>query len=305
MNWTKKGLIYAPGGELWWARRYAHLPTAHALDGETLRIYFASLDEQRYGRIGYVDVDARDPSVIRSVAREPVLDLGEPGCFDDSGVNPACVVEVSGAVYLYYIGWQRTERVPYMLFAGVARSEDGTRFERVSRTPVLDRTTDEPFIRSAMTVVREGPALRAWYVSARGWTTVDGKQYPEYVVRYAESADGLSWRAYRHVCIGLEGDEFGIGRPWVLRDGGLYRMWYSIRSRSAPYRIGYAESSDGLDWVRKDGLSGIERSSEGWDSEMICYPCVIRAGGKYRMFYNGNSHGATGFGHAVPAGGTL
>lgn len=300
MNWVKKGLIYAPSGKHGWDRQYAHLPTAEVLDSRTLRIYFAALDEHRYGRIGYVDLDTENPSRILNVAPETVLDIGEPGTFDDSGVNPSCIVSMSGTKYLYYIGWQRAERVPYMLFAGVAASDDGTRFRKLSRTPVLDRTADEPFLRSAVTIIAENGFLRCWYVSALRWTQVRDTMYPEYIVRYAESVDGLTWKAYRHICIALdEEEEFGIGRPWVVKDDGVYRMWYSIRSRSAPYRIGYADSKDGIIWNRKDDECNIPRSDTGWDSGMICYPCVIDIGSKRHLFYNGNQHGASGFGYAV------
>jgi hypothetical protein len=75
-------------------------------------------------------------------------------------------------------------------------------------------------------------------------------------------------------------------------------MWYSIRSHSRPYRIGYAESGDGLQWERRDDEAGIEASASGWDSEMICYAAVIDVNGRRLMFYNGNRHGATGFGVA-------
>ena len=40
------------------------------------------------------------------------------------------------------------------------------------------------------------------------------------------------------------------------------------------------------------------KDKTGWDSEMICYPCVVKTKEKYYMFYNGNSHGKTGFGYA-------
>jgi hypothetical protein len=299
MNWAKRGLIYCPDGRHGWDRAYAHLPTAYGVDSGILRIYFASLDEQKYGRIGCIDVKGENPSEILRIHPAPVLDLGEPGTFDDAGVNPSCVMNRRGDIYLYYVGWQRSHRVPYLLFAGLAVSSDGVRFRRLSRTPLLERTAEEPFIRSAVTIVVDNGTFRCWYVSAQGWTTIDGQQYPEYVIRYAESADGLSWKAYDHICIPVVGDEFGIGRPWVVQDGKLYRMWYSIRSRVEPYRIGYAESMDGLQWTRKDGMSGLHRSESGWDSEMICYPCVYDFAHHRYVFYNGNRHGSTGFGYAV------
>jgi hypothetical protein len=300
MKWEKRGLIYAPAGDAWWARSYAHLPTVDVLDDETIRVYFASLDERQFGRIGYVDLDSSEPKRILHIATTPVLDIGEPGTFDDSGVNPSCVVSLDGKKYMYYIGWQRCERVPYMLFAGLAIAEDGKTYRKISRVPILDRTAREPFLRSATAIVVDGEILKCWYVSGQKWTRVGEKLYPSYVVRYAESRDGIRWASNDHVSIGFRNeDELGFGRPWVIKEDGIYKMWYSIRSRRLAYRLGYAESEDGVGWVRKDDEVGIECSDAGWDSEMICYPCVIDIAGARYMFYNGNRHGATGFGYAV------
>jgi hypothetical protein len=299
MRWRKLGLVYCPPGNRAWARRYAHLPTPVVLEPETIRVYFAGLDADMRGRVGYVDVDADDPTRVVREAPEPVLDLGEPGHFDDRGVNPSCVVRVGNRLRLYYIGWQRGRGVPYMLFAGLAESVNGERFERTVRNPVLDCTAGEPFLRSATSVLSIGDGYRAWYVSGLDWTCVRGEPYPRYVVRMAESADGVMWSNDGPVCIDLEGDEFGIGRPWVVHDRERYRMWYSIRSRSRPYRIGYAESRDGMSWQRLDDRAGIAASASGWDSEMICYAAVLDVKGRRLMFYNGNRHGVTGFGCAI------
>ena len=74
-------------------------------------------------------------------------------------------------------------------------------------------------------------------------------------------------------------------------------MWYCVRGDS--YRIGYAESADGLEWTRRDCLAGIAPPAEGWDSQMQAYPMVFREGGRWLMLYNGNGYGATGFGCAL------
>ena len=65
------------------------------------------------------------------------------------------------------------------------------------------------------------------------------------------------------------------------------------------YRIGFASSRDGFKWDRNDALAGIDVSSEGWDSEMICYPYIFEHRGRFYMLYNGNGYGKTGFGLAV------
>jgi hypothetical protein len=271
------------------------------LDDRTIRVYFAALDPHRFGRIAYADVLASDPLRVVRLAPEPVLDLGEQGTFDDSGVNPSCIVRVADEWRMYYIGWQRAERVPYLLFSGlsVAAGPDGP-FRRVGRVPVLDRTAMEPFLRSAPVVQQEGAGFSAWYVAASGWTIADDRLRPCYEIRRVESTDGVRWAASGEICIAARtADEYGFGRPWVVRTADGYDMWYSVRSRSRPYRIGRAESRDGRTWVRRDDDEGLEPSGSGWDSEMMCYGCVVDAGGSRYMFYNGNSHGASGFGCAV------
>jgi hypothetical protein len=77
-------------------------------------------------------------------------------------------------------------------------------------------------------------------------------------------------------------------------------MWYSYSGyKGKAYRIGYAESEDGIRWTRKDDAVGIDVSESGWDSEMIAYPFVFEHKGKKYMLYNGNSFGKDGFGYAV------
>lgn len=299
MKWKKLGLIFAPSGELWWARSHAFIPTAERLD-HCIRIYYTALDENKFGRIGYVDLDIDNPKNILHFIKEPVLDIGEIGSFDDSGVNASCVINVDKKKYLYYIGWQRTKRVPYMLFSGLAISDDqGKSFRRYSGVPVLDRISSESFSRSAPFVYKDRDIFKVWYWSCMNWSIENDWVHYNNVIKYAESIDGINWVSTNNICVAPNGEDYSIGRPWVIKDGNVYKMWYSIRSRTSPYRMGYAESADGLNWVRKDDQVGIVASESGWDSEMICFPCVVDAKGKRYMFYNGNRHGETGFGCAV------
>ena len=76
-------------------------------------------------------------------------------------------------------------------------------------------------------------------------------------------------------------------------------MWFSYRE-SVSYKVGYAESENGIDWERDDIKAGIFAStSKGWDSEMVCYPFIFEHKSKRYMLYNGNQYGKTGFGLAV------
>ncbi|HWG41727.1 MAG TPA: hypothetical protein VN688_03000 [Gemmataceae bacterium] len=301
MMWDKLGLVYEAKGEQPWAQSHAFIPTPLVRDENTIRVYAAFLDKEKVGRIGYVDVDARDPRRVLDVSPQPVLDIGIAGTFDDNGVTPVCVFDHRGKTFLYYVGWQLGIRVRYYLFVGLAISTDGgASFQRYSRTPILDRSDGELFVRTAAHVLVEEGVWKMWYIGGSDWTEVRGKSVPSYTLRYLESADGHNWGKSGRVCLSFASeDEYGFGRPFVLRQDGIYRMWYSIRTISKGYRLGYAESPDGLAWQRMDDQIGIDVSPGGWDAEMMCFGAVVSVHDRTYLFYNGNNYGQSGFGVAV------
>jgi predicted GH43/DUF377 family glycosyl hydrolase len=300
MRWAKKGLVYAPDGHLPWAQHYAFPPTPIARDGGVLRLYVGFCDADTVGRIGWVDVRIDDPSEVVAVSREPVLDIGEPGCFDDNGVVPTAALPVADELYLYYVGYQLGTRVRYFQFEGLAISSDGGEsFRRRARVPVTDRSDQELLNRSSAFVRREDDLFRMWYVGGDSWVDVAGKPLPRYELRYLESPDGVTWPDEGRICLDFaDDDEHAFGRPWVFRRDGLYQMLYSVRTRSKGYRLGYAVSPDGVEWERRDGDVGIDVSETGWDSDSISYSSVVEHDDRMYLFYNGNDCGKTGFGYA-------
>jgi hypothetical protein len=300
LRWRKRGRVYVPDGSLRWAQTHAFPPTPHLRPDGTLRLYVASCDAGMVGRVGYVDVDPDDPGRVLEVARKPVLDIGDPGMFDENGVVPTCVVPVGDRLFLYYVGFQLGVKVKYFQFQGLAISTDGGEtFERARRVPVLERSDAEPLNRTSAFVRHDGGRFRMWYVGGGEWTTVGDKPLPVYNLRYIESPDGVSWPDSGAVCLDFESeDEHAFGRPWVWQDGDGMAMTYSIRTRSKDYRLGLARSTDGSSWRRCDEEVGIDVSPEGWDSEMVGYGAVVPHGEQTYLFYNGNVRGRTGFGYA-------
>ena len=307
MNWRKKGLIFHTDRQHSWMVSHASLPTVDILDDGAWRIYFGVRDEKGRSLTTFVNVLESDPKEVVYLHDRPILQLGKLGTFDDNGIMPSCLVQHGQSKYLYYIGWNPQVTVSYRLSIGLAVSEDGgLTFERYSEGPICDRSLDETYFNTAPYVIIDGGVWRMWYISCTGWEIVHRHTEPVYHVKYAESSDGIHWRKTGHVCIDYDGFTQAIGRPCVYRDGGLYKMFYSYRAidsyRTDPtssYRLGYAESADGLSWVRKDDEVGIARSDQGWDSEMIEYSHVFRYNGKTFMFYNGNGFGRSGFGYAI------
>jgi hypothetical protein len=300
MKWRKRGLIYRPDGSLPWAKKYAFPPTPLFLSDDVVRMYLAFTDENTVGRIGFVELDAADPSRVLRVSQTPVLDIGPPGAFDENGVLPTSVLRVGDEIWMYYVGYQLGYKVRYFQFQGLAVSRDGgLTFKRTSNVPVIDRSDAEFLNRTSAFVMLENGRFRMWYVGGSEWTQGKGKYLPVYNMRYLESPDGRTWPDEGRVVIDFaDGDEHALGKPWVIHEGGLYRMFFSSRTRSKGYRLGYAESPDGIAWTRKDDEIGIDVSPEGWDSQMIAYASVVTTHGRTLMFYNGNNCGETGFGWA-------
>ena len=297
LKWEKHGLIIEPQKHLWWMQTHAMLPTVDQLEGSLYRIYFSGRDKENRSHIGYAVVDVNNPYKILEYCSDPALTLGNLGCFDDNGVTPSSIVNYDGKKYLYYIGWNKRSTVRMSLVAGLAISSDrGKTFKRYSKAPILERTDKEPYsILTAPYVLIENSIWRMWYDSGIEWVHPDLARYN---IKYAESKDGVHWNRKAVVCVDLKSEnENALARPCVLKDADLYKMWFAYKGEN--YRLGYAESKDGITWERKDEQAGIGVSESGWDSEMIEYAFVFKHNSKKYMLYNGNNYGFSGIGLAI------
>jgi len=93
-------------------------------------------------------------------------------------------------------------------------------------------------------------------------------------------------------------------RPFVLRDGDTWRMWFngSDHAFNCPTgelalnrHIGYAESTDGVHWTKAPYDGQGEHGSElplgppgAIDEQQVGYVWVIKDGAEYKMYYGAN-----------------
>lgn len=303
MKWNKLGLIFCANGQSDLMMTGGRTPVPLHLGGDTFRVYFASYDTTGRGRIFSLEFDISNPTQTKHLVTNPIIDLGLIGQFDDNGVIPSDLLVVGEDIYLYTIGFSIKNRIIFDAASGLAISRDGGKSFDKLPGPVIDRGVDDPCFAASPSVMRDGELWRMWYVSCDRWEPLADGYKHFYNIKHRTSRDGIYWDPKATVCIDYANEhEYAISRPSVIKEAdGSYRMWYSYRAQRevASYRIGYAESGDGNSWVRMDQRAGIDVSSSGWDSEMICYPYVFEHQGKKYMFYNGNKYGASGFGLAV------
>jgi predicted GH43/DUF377 family glycosyl hydrolase len=104
----------------------------------------------------------------------------------------------------------------------------------------------------------------------------------------ATSADGIEWARQGRVLSpessGWEGGYIAANGS-ALAEAGGFLYWYQAGGRTP--RIGLARSRDGRSWTREP-QPVIELGPRGsWDERAVADPYVIRAGGKFYMYYLG------------------
>ena len=312
-TWKKLGLVFAPQSVRGrpWLKEFAQAPATLVFD-DFVRVYFscrppADANGQYVSYSAYVDLDRADLFKVLRVSEQPILPLGDLGEFDEFGTYPVSVVRDGGQVRAYYAGWTRCESVPFNTAIGAAVSNDeGKTFTKLGTGPVLPYTLDEPYVLSGPKVRRFDATWSLWYIAGRKWKVVDGRAEPVYKIRLATSIDGLHWHKHNKDLIKsrIEEDE-AQASPDVFYAHGKYHMFFCyrysshFRSKENGYRIGYASSTNLVDWQRDDSRAGIDVSAEGWDADMISYPHIFALDGKTYMAYLGNQVGRNGFGLAV------
>jgi len=299
LKWKKIGQILNPAGQFDWVSTHGMLPVVDHIKDDLFRVYFSGRDENNISKTGFVEIDINNPLEVLHLSSTPVLDIGELGSFDDNGVSPTCMVNHENKKYFYFMGWNKGSKVRAAEVSGLALSTDnGATFARYSRAPIIDRTDKEPYtILVISCIIIENGIWRMWYDSADYWIN---EELPRYNIKYAESTDGIHWTREGIVSVDYKSDdETRVSRASIIKEDGIYKMWYCYAIGTGGYKMGYGESNDGIKFQRLDDKVGIELSESGWDSEMICYPNVFQHKNNIYMLYSGNGYGREGFGIAI------
>jgi hypothetical protein len=303
MQWEKYGLVVGLKNLPHWGRNSFLQPTPILLNEETIRVYAGIRDSNGVSRIGYFDLDVKDPRKIFNVSSEPVLEPGQAGAFDDNGVVPSAVLKVDGKIYLYYAGYHLSNQVRFSVLGGLCVSTDqGHTFERVKKVPVFERDDQDLIFRVPHTVILENGLWRFWYGGGDHFITHNDYSYPVYDIRYLESNKPDCIQQKGKIVLPTAQGEYRVARPYVVKISSQnYMMFYCYATLDKGYRLGYAESTDGgLTWLRLDDQIGLDVSNNPneWDSGMLGYPSFLQTQYGSYLFYNGRNYGADGFGCA-------
>jgi predicted GH43/DUF377 family glycosyl hydrolase len=138
-------------------------------------------------------------------------------------------------------------------------------------------------------VISDGTEYKMWF---DGRNLLDQAQ-----VGLATSSDGISWTKHvaNPVLTGTAGawDEYGEHAPFVLKEGGIYKMWYE-GSDGDVRRLGYATSTNGIDWNKYTGNPVLKAGPESYDQDTAGHGSVLNDAGTYKLWYHASGEeGAT------------
>lgn len=299
-KWEKKGKIFEQTGSGIF-KSHATRPVPLKLNEKVLRIFFSSRDADDMPLPTFVDVSINNPLILLNVNKAKMIDFGQVGTFDDSGITIGSIIFRHGTTLAYYSGWKRRRfKVTIETSIGLLQLDKTlSTFTRVYNGPILAQDRAHPFLVNSPYVIYDS-IYKMWYCTGTGWEQVGKNPEMMYRINYAESADGIDWKVKKSPIVDYTYHGEVLSSPWVIKGEKCWHMWYSTRGIiKKEFIIGYAESPDGIKWTRLDDQAGIGKSASGWDSEMICYPSFFPYKDKIYMFYSGNDVGKGGLGYAV------
>jgi predicted GH43/DUF377 family glycosyl hydrolase len=121
------------------------------------------------------------------------------------------------------------------------------------------------------------------------WYTADGYSDTSPRIGYATSSDGKNWNRHQTPVLspGPGWEVKGVSAPTVLYKDNTWHMWYAGRDLSH-YSIGYATSTDRINWTKYAGNPVLSPGAEGSPDDLdTVSPYVIFKDNLFHMWYAG------------------
>ncbi len=126
--------------------------------GDMFYLYYLGQDRAKRQRLGVAR--SKDGLNWEKLRTNPVLELGGPGMFDEIGLGEPAVWKSQDSYWMLYTGRDRAENRRL----GLARSQDGVKWQRVSENAVL--SGEQPWMSKVVcdpTVEVSGSQVHVWF----------------------------------------------------------------------------------------------------------------------------------------------
>lgn len=287
-------LILSPKKLLNWQIGGIITPTPFVMKN-CVRVYTGFCDKKGISRIGYIDLDKKNPYKIKKISKKPILNIGSPGNFDDNGVILGDVIYVKKTYHMFYVGFQIPKKTKFLAFTGLAKSYDGINFKKVQESPVLDRNKNGTKFRAIHSVIKINKQFHFFLGEGSAFKFLNKKYYPMYdakVFKY-NKIDNFPSNIQSRKIINRKKKEYRLGRPSVFNYKKKLHLFFTYDTLNKKYSYGYAYNKSG-NFIRNDKNFIISKSEKNnADAKMICYPRYFKTKKNY-LLYSGNGMGKTG-----------
>jgi predicted GH43/DUF377 family glycosyl hydrolase len=213
----------------------------------------------------------------------PILVPGSSGTWNDYSLFPGCIL-FDGSTYHFWYGGHDGSKVRI----GYATSPDGEIWTPYAGNPVMDvglagSWEDERV--GVSHVLFDGNIYHMWYTGFDGTTNRIG---------YATSTDRTTWTKYEGNPIMGPGPAGSwssreVGANCIFYSDSTYHMWYDGVNAAYNISIGYAISTDGINWTSYAGNPVLTPDTGKWDGSRVDGADVFFDGKTYHMWYTGAS----------------
>lgn len=287
IQWTKSqhNPILRPGQDVGdnasFDTRWAWMPMV-MVENDTCKMWYVGLKDGVYS-VGYAA--SADGIHWEKYPGNPVLSPGPPSTFDQGGIWGGTVLRDGPEYKMYYSG------SPSGLESiGLATSEDGTTWTK-RPAPILvpgapgsweEDGVHAPCVRKEA----EGRYLM-WYT---------GIKQPTAAIGLATSADGITWTKHPGNPILIPDsaqawDSYIVTDARVVRFDSAYHMFYHGTPGTIGYQIGYAASTDGINWTRYASNPVLRLGPPGsWDVSSLSQHTVRTTDSSFLIWYGAKGY---------------
>jgi beta-1,2-mannobiose phosphorylase / 1,2-beta-oligomannan phosphorylase len=195
-----------------------------------------------------------------------------------------CVMRNDKGEYRMYCSWRDKKSI------AISESKDGLTWT----VPVIclanvEKSTWEQEVNRPVVIQKDG-LYHMWYTGQIGGG--EGNSY----IGYATSKDGIKWKRVSDKPVlspELPWEKVALMCPHVIWDKQehIFKMWFSGGEQWEPDAIGFATSTNGLNWKKFENNPVFHENKEiKWESKKVTACQVIKRQNDYLMYYIGFSN---------------